>query len=379
MSRAFKHIDLRLVTPPYDSSLTRTVFELQYLRRQRLGGTTPPPIFFQLKQFFHLLESIESARIEGNRTTIAEAVDAQVEESSEREDLREILNIEGVMSFIEQNITPGSTISSAFVRELHKRVVVDLKREGDKTPGQYRKGNVQITQSSHTPPDGAQVQSYLDEFFEFINAPQDPVYDLIRIALAHHRFAWIHPFTNGNGRVVRLLTYAMLVAKAFDVGQGRILNPSAVFCADRNKYYDKLAAADSGADGALLGWCEYVLEGLQAELTKIDKLLEYGFLAERILRPAVRHSLERKVITELEAKILEVAIANVPFQASDIKSLTPGKIPAERSRILARMKENHLIEPIAPNSRKYAIRFSRSLLSRGLIHALAAEKFSGLE
>jgi Fic family protein len=37
-----------------------------------------------------------------------------------------------------------------------------------------------------------------------------PKYDLMKVALARHRFAWLHPFSNGNGRVVRLLTYAML-------------------------------------------------------------------------------------------------------------------------------------------------------------------------
>ena len=28
---------------------------------------------------------------------------------------------------------------------------------------------------------------------------------------AHHRILWIHPFLDGNGRVARLMSYAMLV------------------------------------------------------------------------------------------------------------------------------------------------------------------------
>ncbi|WP_171253366.1 Fic family protein, partial [Acinetobacter baumannii] len=67
------------------------------------------------------------------------------------------------------------------------------------------------------------------------------------VALAHHRFGWIHPFGNGNGRVVRLFTYSLLIKYGFNVTTGGgILNPTAVFCNDRNKYYEMLSIADNG-------------------------------------------------------------------------------------------------------------------------------------
>jgi Fic family protein len=78
----------------------------------------------------------------------------------------------------------------------------------------------------------------MDELFDFLRTEHDSKYDLIKIALAHHRFAWIHPFHNGNGRVVRLFTYALLIERGFNVRQGRVLNPSAVFCMNRDRYYD---------------------------------------------------------------------------------------------------------------------------------------------
>lgn len=68
----FKHYDLRLVSPPFDSKLTSLAMDLNHLRKKRLGGTTHPEVFFELKGIFHALESIASARIEGNQTTIAE-------------------------------------------------------------------------------------------------------------------------------------------------------------------------------------------------------------------------------------------------------------------------------------------------------------------
>jgi hypothetical protein len=44
--------------------------------------------------------------------------------------------------------------------------------------------------------------------------------DFIKVALSHHRFGWIHPFRNGNGRVVRLLTYLLLIKYGFNVKTG---------------------------------------------------------------------------------------------------------------------------------------------------------------
>lgn len=376
MSRIFKHSDLRIVYPKYDSPLTNTVMELQYLRRLRLGGSTPPTVFFQLKDLFHLLESINSARIEGNRTTIAEAIEARLDPKPESADaIREITNMEGAMRFIEEIISEGSPISRGFILELHKKVVDGLVREGDRTPGTFRLGNVKITGSIHVPPESAILQDYLEELFCFINEPLDPKLDLLRVAVAHHRFSWIHPFNNGNGRVVRLLTYAMLISRGFNVRTGRLLNPSAVFCSNRNRYYKLLSSADDGTDQSLLTWCDYVLQGLLKEMQKIDKLLNYDFLKDKILKPAVLISLERKILTSLEAKILFIAIEKKIFQASDIKSLTHEKIPAERSRILGRMRENRLIEPIAENARKYGIKFSQSLLARALIQTLDKEGF----
>jgi hypothetical protein len=45
----FKHSDVRLVQPAFDSRLTDLVIELDHLRKKRLGGTTHPHVFFQLK------------------------------------------------------------------------------------------------------------------------------------------------------------------------------------------------------------------------------------------------------------------------------------------------------------------------------------------
>ncbi|MDP2558345.1 hypothetical protein Q8W15_15720 [Photobacterium damselae subsp. piscicida] len=109
----FKDFDLRLVNPSFEMDLTDTLIELNHLRKLRLIGTTAPWIFFQLKEIFHLLESVGSARIEGNRTTISEYVEQKIdskERSSER--FSEIANVEEAMTFIEESIKEGTEITN---------------------------------------------------------------------------------------------------------------------------------------------------------------------------------------------------------------------------------------------------------------------------
>jgi Fic family protein len=377
MTENYYYPDLQLIEPEFTSTLTDLIIELDYLRKKNLGGTTHPKIFFQLKNIFHFLESLESARIEGNRTTIAELVERKIERPSKHEEnFIEIENVERAINFIDENITKIA-IDRIFFSKLHEIVVSNLspQKEGDPNPGKYRMVNVKIAKAKHVPPDYNQVYPYMEQLITFINRNDSSKYDLLKTALAHHRFVWIHPFRNGNGRVVRLLTYAMLVKQGFHVDIGRILNPTAIFCNNRAEYYRFLAEADLGEKPSLLNWCEYVLAGLKAEIEKIDNLLDYKFLSEKILLPTLTFSLDRKIITEIEAKILSVAIKNQIFQAGDLKSILPKKLPAEISRLLGGLRKKKMIVPNKPKTRKYYINFYNNYLLRGIIEMLDKEGF----
>lgn len=293
---AFRHHDLSLLNPAFDSPLVDVVTELEHLRRLQLRGTTPAPVFFQLKTIFHMLESLGSARIEGNHTTLADLVESRLDGAANTASdlLREMENIEAAMSYVEQSMRPGDQLTEHLIRELHALTVRDLVREGDTTPGAYRIGAVRIALSEHQPPEAIQVPQYMQTLVAFVNQDHPHKYDLIKVALAHHRFGWIHPFSNGNGRVVRLLTYALLIKYGFNVqAGGRLLNPTAVFCNDRDRYYAMLARADSGTSDGLEDWCVYVLQGILEEIRKVDRLADYAYLSQRILAPAVAHASAR--------------------------------------------------------------------------------------
>ncbi|MCK9398176.1 MAG: Fic family protein [Methylobacter sp.] len=374
----FNHHDLTLLNPSFDSPLVDVLTELEHLRRLQLGGTTPPQVFFQLKHIFHMLESLGSARIEGNHTTLADYVESKLEGTRQApsDQLREMENIEAAMSYIEDSIQSGDGLTEHFIRELHAIAVKDLEREGDVTPGAYRLKPVQIAQSEHLPPDIVQVPEYMQELVGFINENHPPKYDLIKVALAHHRFGWIHPFGNGNGRVVRLLTYALLIKYGFNVKTGgRVLNPTAVFCNDRDRYYAMLACADKGSREGLEEWCVYVLQGILDELRKVDQLTDFNFLSARILAPALTYARERELITAMEEKILHIVANNGVAKAADLVAAMPAMTAAQRTYQIKKLVERNMLQPIKEGARQYTIGFSNSYLMRGVVHALSDEGF----
>jgi Fic family protein len=379
--RTFKHHDLHLINPAFDSPLVDVLTELEYLRRLRLHGTTPAPLFFQLKQIFHMLESLGSARIEGNHTTLIDYVESRLEGEEEdlaSDPLREMINIEKAMRYIEEAVTPGSVLTESLIRELHAITVTGLNREGDPTPGAYRHVPVAIAKSDHCPPEFIDVPAYMQELVNFINATDPPKYDLIKVALAHHRFGWVHPFRNGNGRVVRLLTYLLLIKYGFNVQEGaggRVLNPTAVFCNDRDRYYQMLGQADSGSYDGLEAWCVYVLEGILEELRKIDQLADLQYLQSKILRPALDYAKERKIITPQEASVLLKAAQLGEVKAGDLAETMPGLSQGQRTYQIRKLVERKMLLPLREGSRQYIIGFSNSYLLRGIIGALSGEGF----
>lgn len=377
MSAPLSENSLRLVEPAFGSPLTSAILDLERLRHLRLSGDTPAAIFYEIKSVFHLLESIGSARIEGNHTTIAEYVEAKISAPTKHvESIEEIENLEKAIAFIEEEMDHDREITHQFIKEIHHIAVAGLTREGDATPGNYRQHAVSIAGAAHKPPEPVLVHPLMDELLAFIHREDGPQYDLMKIALAHHRFAWIHPFGNGNGRVVRLLTYALLIKYGFKVSSGvRVLNPTAVFCTDRDRYYQMLALADKGQNDDLLAWSFYVLGGIAEELKKLDKLTDYAFLKQKILVPALLASKERKIITHEEFVVLRLCIEKGQVRAADLDEKLPELSRRQRSYLLKKLLENKMLKR-EETAYVYSIKFTNNFLLRGVMKELAEQGFA---
>ena len=173
-----------------------------------------------------------------------------------------------------------------------------------------------------------------------------------------------------------MLTYALLIKFGFNVmAGGRVLNPTAVFCNDRERYYSMLSMADTGTDEGVERWCLYVLTGIRDELAKVDQLTRYEFLKKKVLVPALEYGRTRGLITHTEEKVLKRSIELGSFKSGDLGELFPDLTERQRTYQLKKLVDSQMLQPIRPNSRTYTINFVNNALIRGVMRILVAEGF----
>ncbi|MDR0579122.1 MAG: Fic family protein [Campylobacteraceae bacterium] len=211
---------------------------------------------------------------------------------------------------------------------------------------------------------------------KFINHDHKSINQLLMIAIAHHRFEYIHPFDNGNGRMGRLLNYSLLIKFGFRVKEGRIINSSCIFFSDRDKYYDMLLKADSLKDEDLLTWYEYFLGGLKNEIEKVDAILNKHYVVKNIMLPVIKSAQKDKLLTPQEFKILRCLIEkdDMQIKSGDL-SFLDNLAHAQKTRIINKLKDKRMIIPLKESGRVYTINFINNYLLRGVIKILKNNGF----
>lgn len=353
-----------------------TAFRLERLGGELSRGTTPPAVFNELHGLFQFLASVISARIEGNHTTLVDAMSGMRAAASETvgDQIHEIVNVTDAMDWVDR--TAGARpITQSYVRELHQLVVRDLVREGDTHPGRYRRSGVSIAGSAHVPPPPFSLNADMDDFVEFINRPVPPQFQLIQTAIAHHRFVWIHPFGNGNGRVSRLLSYAMLGAHGFVSPAGmRAVNPTSVFGVARSTYYDMLAGADDLSERGVIVWCQFFLDGLLTDMERAHQLQDIDFVRSSLVEPALTRFVASGVVTARERDALSLAFRRGEVRAGDLRTVFPGSASV-RSQAVRPLVQRKLLVPETVGGRIYHLAFAHNDLTPFIVRQLDALGF----
>jgi len=163
-------------------------------------------------------------------------------------------------------------------------------------PGEIRDYNVDVYR--HTPPDHEVLNKFLTRFQEFYAKRSLVATEgLIVTAAAHHRLAWIHPFGDGNGRVARLFSHALLIRNKVDADG--LWTISRGLARNRQKYYATLGNADRKRDNdydgrgnlsqnGLFEFCEFFLQTALDQIVFMKEILQLNKLEDRICEYAHR-------------------------------------------------------------------------------------------
>jgi Fic family protein len=214
----------------------------------------PEGVLAALANLVRSMNCYYSNLIEGHDThpiDIEQALKNDYSENTEKRNLQiEAKAHIAVQQWIEEGSLQDKATSSKGICEIHRRfgeLLPDdlLWTEGPDTserkrliPGELRKHDVKIGQ--HVPISPGAVPRFLEKFeYNYSGLGKS---ETIIAAAAHHRMLWIHPFLDGNGRVARLMSYAML-QEALDTGG--VWSIARGLARNIRSYKNHLAACDS--------------------------------------------------------------------------------------------------------------------------------------
>ena len=227
--------------------------------------------------------------------------------------------------------------SSAFIQALHREFCrrlpdnllwVENPDTGDRArvvPGELRPRHVKI--GRHVPVSPGAVPRFLARFEAGYRAPELGRIDrVVAVPAAHHRLLWIHPFLDGNGRVARLVSHAMLRETGVGTSLWSVARGLARSVTD---YKRALMAADeprrNDVDGrgalseaALTEFCEFFLRVCVDQVEFMARVLEPATLLGRI---------ETWLGDEIRAGTLHPRSPALIREAFQMGSIDRGRVP----------------------------------------------------
>ncbi len=271
----------------------------------RLKGKVRGPLLGELAELTRWMHCYYSNLIEGQQTRVTEIEAALRSDFSSEPKKRDLQQLALAHLACQRWAAgyEGTPFAGDFFCELHRRFYSELPpslrtatawtgANVPLEPGQLRTTEVKV--GSHIAPPNGLVPALLVHFRRRYESPGlSRAARIVAIGASHHRLAWIHPFRDGNGRVVRLFSDTLIRQIGIDAGGLWSLSRGLAF--RRDEYYERLSNADrerdsaSGDDGhghlsehALREFCEFVLRVMLDQISFMDNLLDLEALADRM-------------------------------------------------------------------------------------------------
>lgn len=227
----------RLIDAPLAERITGKLKQLNSMR------PLPKATLEGLGKKFEVEMTYNSNAIEGNHLSFKETFlvlekGMAIGGRTVKEHL-EATNHRDALAFLEKLANQKNPVTEMDLLNLHK-LIAD-KNLSPLESGFYRRERVYMTESVHMPPSPKEVPVLMKEVLGLLNRKEeenDEIKTVEAAARLHHRLVFIHPFTDGNGRLARLLTNLKLMRAGFP--------PIILRKAERKSYYDALEKADKG-------------------------------------------------------------------------------------------------------------------------------------
>jgi Fic family protein len=339
----------RLEDPP--EAISDVIAELS-AASATLGVALNPRTASNLADLVRIMNTYYSNLIEGHNTRprdIERALAGNFDQDDTRRNLqKEAVAHVRVQAQIDRKAAHNSLPEPAsieFIQWLHREFYRDVApamlriggegRELIMEPGAWRsRADHDVAVGRHVPPSSQRVADFMRYFEDrYRFEPLKKAGRIMAMAAAHHRFNYIHPFPDGNGRVSRLMSHAM--AHLAGIGAHGLWSISRGLArgleggpAGRSEYRQMMDSADTPRQGDLDGrgnlsqraLNEFVLWFLQVALDQVkfmSSLFEIGTLAARL-----RNYVERSETLKPEAaRLLEEGLMRGQFERGEISRI----------------------------------------------------------
>jgi Fic family protein len=259
------------------------------LKKQSLAKARPLPtiVLQKINEALNMEWTYNSNSIEGNTLTLQETrlvlqEGITVKGKSLREHF-EAVNHHDAIAYIEQLVSPNYILTEHDMLKTHGLALDKIEKD---FAGRFRTSGVRITGANFTPPNALKVYDMMHELMDWANSDGLKLHPLVMATIFHHRFVWIHPFFDGNGRTVRLLFNLLLMKQGYP--------PAIILRADRKKYYDALNKANDGDyNKLLLLVCQAMERSLDIYLSNLDNYADdYMSISNLVKEPSMEYSQE---------------------------------------------------------------------------------------
>ncbi len=243
-------------------------------KKAELAGARPLPnsAINKINETLALEWTYNSNSIEGNTLTLRETQmviqDGMTVGGKSLREHFETHNHHKAIDLLESMVERDTRLDVRDVLSVHEVVLRSIE---DDFAGRLRTGGVRISGANFILPNARKVSSLIDELVDFVNNNPQDLDAIILATVFHHKFVWIHPFFDGNGRTVRLLMNLILMKAGYP--------PAIILKNDRKKYYTALNAANKGDYSKLaLMMCQALERSLNIYLEILPRDASYDYV-----------------------------------------------------------------------------------------------------